>query len=165
MLQKNCVRSYVHKPDCLIISLRKNNPTSEERLTIEYQFRKNEILNVYLDRKTAATLNGYSNSGALDNIVKNKTLSNDHYYILYDDCDEHLKNDFVNKNNDNNPLLYKNGVGQYDSNNNLIKEFACKYDCIRSLSISDKTLQKALDKKLLYNGYYYKIIGEKLSCL
>jgi hypothetical protein len=45
-LQKNCVRTYVQKPDCLIISLRKNNPNSEERLTIEYQFRKNEILNV-----------------------------------------------------------------------------------------------------------------------
>ena len=46
MLQKNCVRTYAQKPDCLIISLRKNNPISEERLTIEYQFRKNEILNV-----------------------------------------------------------------------------------------------------------------------
>jgi hypothetical protein len=45
-LQKNCVRTYVQKPDCLIISLRKNNPNSDERLTIEYQFRKNEILNV-----------------------------------------------------------------------------------------------------------------------
>jgi hypothetical protein len=45
-LQKNCVRTYVQKPDCLIISLRKNNPDSDERLTIEYQFRKNEILNV-----------------------------------------------------------------------------------------------------------------------
>jgi len=45
-LQRNCVRTYVEKPDCLIISLRKNNPFSEERLTIEYQFRRNEISNV-----------------------------------------------------------------------------------------------------------------------
>jgi hypothetical protein len=36
----------VQRADCLIISLRKNNPNGEERLTIEYQFRKNEILNV-----------------------------------------------------------------------------------------------------------------------
>lgn len=126
---------------------------------------KTQILNVYLDRKTASISNGYSNSGALDNIVKNKTLSNDHYYILYEDCDEDIKNEFVNKNNDNNPLLYKNGVGQYDSNNNLIREFACKYDCIRSQSISDKTLAKTLEKNIMYNGYYYRMIGEKLSCL
>lgn len=45
-IQKNCVRTYAQRSDCLIISLRKNNPISEERLTIEYQFRKNEILNV-----------------------------------------------------------------------------------------------------------------------
>jgi len=125
---------------------------------------KTEILNVYLDRKTASISNGYDNSGSLDNVVKNKTLSNNNYYILYDECDEDLKQEFIIKNNGE-PLLYKNGVGQYDSNNNLIREFACKYDCIRSQSISDKTLAKTLEKNIMYNGYYYRMIGEKLSCL
>ena len=60
------------------------------------------------------------------------------------------------------PLLYKNGIGQYDQENNLFKEFACKYDCIKSLSMSDKTLAKALDKNILYQGYFYKSIGSKL---
>ena len=124
---------------------------------------KTKILNVYLDRKSAAILNNYNNSGALDNVVKNKTISNDSYYLLYDECCEELKYDFINLINGD-ILLYKNGVGQYDINNNLIKEFSCKYACIKYLSISDKTLQKALDKKLLYNGYYYKMIGDKLSC-
>jgi hypothetical protein len=126
---------------------------------------KTEILNVYLDRKTAATLNGYNSNSGLDNVVKNKTLSNGFYYLLYDECDEDLKYEFINKNNNNEPLLYKNGVGQYDVNNNIIREFSCKYDCIRTLSISDKTLTKALEKNIMYNGYYYKMIGEKLSCL
>jgi prophage antirepressor-like protein len=43
---------------------------------------KSEIINVYLDRKTAAQLNGYQSSSALDNPVKNGTISNGHYYIL-----------------------------------------------------------------------------------
>jgi hypothetical protein len=124
---------------------------------------KTEILNVYLDRKTASTLNGYKSISALDNIVKNKTLSNGFYYLLYDECAEEVKYEFINKNGVG-PLLYKNGVGQYDINNNLIREFICKYDCIRSLSISDKTLTKALEKNIMYNGYYYKMIGSKLSC-
>ena len=124
---------------------------------------KTQILNVYLDRKTASISNGYANSGSLDNVVKNKTLSNNNYYILYDECDEDLKQEFIIKNNGE-PLLYKNGVGQYDSNNNLIREFACKYDCIRSQSISDKTLAKTLEKNIMYNGYYYRMIGEKLKC-
>ena len=43
-----------------------------------------EIINVYLDRKTAAVQNGYKSHSALDNPVKNKTIANDYYYILYD---------------------------------------------------------------------------------
>ena len=121
---------------------------------------QSEILNVYLDRKTAANYNGYKSSSALDNPVKNNTLFNGHYYVLYDSCNEELREKFEEINGV--PLLYKNGVGQYDLNNKLIKEFSCKYDCIRALKMSDKTLAKALNKNIPYNNYYYKELGEKI---
>ena len=124
---------------------------------------KTEIINVYLDRKTASHFNGYESSSALDNHVKNNSLTKGYYYKLYNDCDENLKDNFVEKNKGD-PLLYKNGVGQYDSTNNLIKEFECKYECIKQLKISDKTLAKALDKPILYQNCYYKNIGSKLKC-
>ena len=124
---------------------------------------KTEILNVYLDRKTAAVDNGYSISG-LDTHVKKGSHTQGFYYILYDNCDDILKTNFVEKNNGNEPLLYKAGVGQYDSNNYLIKEHICKYDCIRNLCISDKTLAKALDKPVMYNTNFFKTIGSKTKC-
>ena len=120
---------------------------------------KTEILNVYIDRKTACRYNNYQSLSALDNPVKNETISNGHYYLLYENCDDELCDDFIEKYGE--PLLYKDGVGQYDSNNNLIQEFVCKYDCIKKLKISDKTLAKALDKNVLYNQYYFKSIGIK----
>jgi hypothetical protein len=122
---------------------------------------KTGILNVYLDRKTASQLNGYQSSSALDNPVKNNTITNGHYYTLYDNCEEELINDFEDKNGT--PLLYKNGIGQYDLNNNLVQEFSCKYDAIRELKISDKTLAKALINNVPYNNYYYKELGSKLN--
>jgi len=122
---------------------------------------KSEILNVYLDRKTAAELNGYQNSSALDNPVKNNTITNGNYYTLYDKCEQNLIQNFEEKYGQ--PKLYKNGVGQYDVNNNLVKEFGCKYDCIRELKMSDKTLHKSLQNNIPYNNYYYKEIGAKLS--
>ena len=122
---------------------------------------KNEILNVYLDRKTAANLNGYSSSYALDVPVKKYTISNGHYYKLYEYCNEELINNYETKHGT--PILYKNGIGQYDLESNLVKEFTCKYDCIKILSISDKTLTKALEKKLPYNGHFFKELGSKLS--
>jgi phage anti-repressor protein len=124
---------------------------------------KTEILNVYLDRKTAAISNGYVSNSALDNPVKNSTITNGNYYMLYEKCDDHLKTDFTYRNNGE-PLLYKDGIGQYDMNQKLIREFICKYDCIKILHISDKTLAKALDKKVSYNGHYFNYIGSKTQC-
>jgi len=126
---------------------------------------KKEILNVYLDRKTAALSNGYISSSALDNPVKNKTLSKGFYFMLYSECDQKLIEHFEMKNN-RKPLLYKNGIGQYNMNNELVREFSCKYDCLRELKMSDKTLKKALDTGCAYNNYYYKELGSKLQvCL
>jgi prophage antirepressor-like protein len=124
---------------------------------------KTTILNVYLDRKTASHFNGYESSSALVNPVKNFTLAKGFYYMLYDYCDPILKESFQTKYGE--PILYKNGVGQYDIQNNLVKEFVCKYDCIKKLSISDKTLEKAIDKNIQYNGYFYKSLGSKLQFL
>ena len=44
--QRNCVRSYSERADCLIFSIRKGSTDGDERITVEYQYRKNEILNV-----------------------------------------------------------------------------------------------------------------------
>jgi len=125
---------------------------------------KTKILNVYIDRKTAAHCNGYESSG-LDIPVKKSTISRGFYYKLYDDCDEELRTTFeLELNNGECPLLYRNGVGQYDAQGKIVRVHACKYDCIRTLKISDKTLAKALSKNIEYNGFYFKEIGEKLKC-
>jgi prophage antirepressor-like protein len=124
---------------------------------------KSEIVNVYLDRKTAAHFNGYESMSALDTPVKNFTLTKGCYYKLFDDCDEMVKNNYIQIQSE--PVLYKNGVGQYDSSNNLIREFICKYDCIKQMQMSDKTLTRALNKQDQYNGYYFKELGSKLKTL
>ena len=94
-------------------------------------------------------------------IIKNISLTNGHYYMLYDKYDDELKDNFVQKYGE--PLLYKDGVGQYNVENMLIAEFVCKHDCIKQLKMSDKTLSKALDKNILYNNCYFKSVGSKLK--
>lgn len=74
---------------------------------------------------------------------------------------ENLKKNFEEKIGE--ILLYKNGVGQYDLQQKIVREFACKYDCIKSLAMSDKTLAKVLDKNS-YNSFYYNSLGSKLVC-
>jgi hypothetical protein len=125
---------------------------------------KTEIRNVYIDRKTAAHFNGYESASALDNSVKQFTLAKGFYYKLYDQCDEALQIAFEQKIKGK-PLLYKNGVHQCDLQNVIVREFECKYDCMKALSMSDKTLTKALTKGIQYNGHIFKEVGSKLKCI
>jgi len=124
---------------------------------------KTEILNVYLDRKVASLSNSFQSHSALDNPVKKFSITNGFYYCLYDTCSEELKKKFVEKNKGE-PILYKNGIGQYDINNKLIKEFVSKFDCERKLGISDKSMNKALEKNIAYNNNNFKRLPEKIKC-
>ena len=124
---------------------------------------KTQILNVYLDRKTAALENDYKSSSALDNPVKNGTITNGFIYMLYNNCDNNLREDFEENNGE--IILYKDGIGRYDSQNSLVNEFTSKEDCCLFLKMSDRTLKKALETKQLYNNYYYKGLGYKIKIL
>ena len=104
--------------------------------------------------------NNYESSSALDNPVKNEKQTNGHYYMLYEDCSHDLKTGFTHK-----PVLYKDGVGQFDQDSKLIREFVCKFDCIKQLKMSDKSLAKALDTNTMYNNHYFRRIGSKLQCI
>jgi prophage antirepressor-like protein len=124
---------------------------------------KTEIVNVYIDRKTAAHFNGFNSTSALDTPVKNFIMIKGFYYKLYDDCDENLRLIFEEKYRQ--PFLFKQGVGQYNIDGSLLREFACKYDCLRQLKMSDKTLRKALDNDTKYNNCYFKSLESRLKMI
>ncbi len=44
--QHNCVRTYSEKPHCIIFSVRKGSSDGDERMTIEFQYRKRQLINV-----------------------------------------------------------------------------------------------------------------------
>ena len=59
-------------------------------------------------------------------------------------------------------MCYRNGIHQCNLQNEIVREFECKYDCIKTLLMSDKTLAKALAKGVQYNGHIFKEAGSKL---
>ena len=120
---------------------------------------KTEILNVYIDRKTAAVKNEYGHS-SLDTPVKNGTIANGFYYMLLDSCEDDIKAKWMEQHGE--CILYRDGIGQFDSNKQLIREFVCKYDCTNQLKIGQKTMAKVLDKEIMYDKCFYRSLGEKL---
>jgi prophage antirepressor-like protein len=148
----------------VIVSIEKTKDTRTQNIgyIAKLNKEKTEILNVYLDRKNASSINGYKSESGLDTCVKKFTLSNGHYYLLYESCEEELKEKFIAKYGK--PVLYKNGVGQFDTNGIMTREFTCKYDFSRGdFKIAEKTLEKCLNKNLVFNNYSYRHIGSKLK--
>lgn len=123
---------------------------------------QSEILNVYLDRKTAAIMNGYDSSSALDVPVKKGTITKGHVYKLFSECEN--KDKFIEKYGKD-LLLYKNGFGVFDTAGNLIREYSSRYDCIRFEKISDKTIAKSMEKNIPYKDLVFKNLGEKVCFL
>jgi hypothetical protein len=120
---------------------------------------KTEILSIYINRKTAAKCNNYPCISSLDNVVKNGTLKDNHYYQLFEECDVALQNKWKALKGDT--VLYQDGIGQY-KDGTLITEFISRHDCVSKAGISQKSLAKVLDKDLKYNDYYFKSLGEKV---
>lgn len=121
---------------------------------------KSEILNVYIDRKTASRLNGYAIAN-LSKKIENTESYNGCYFIVYNQCDVKLKNDFIKKYGE--PFLYKNGIGQYDTTGNLVKEFISKISCYTELKIAHRTLNLYLDNGNTYKDFVYKVLPPKIQ--
>ena len=149
----------------IIHGIQPTRPTIPKNMDYIAKINKDqdEILNVYLDRKTAALMNGYS-FGGVNNPVKNGTITQGHYYKFYSDCHETLVENFEEKYGK--PiLLYKAGFGMFaETTGQLVKEFKHKYDCMLSEKMSDKTLAKAMREDKAYNGFKYKELPPRLSC-
>ena len=120
---------------------------------------KTEILTIYINRKTAAKCNNYPCISSLDNVVKNGTLKDNHYYQLFEECDVALQNKWKELKGDT--VLYQDGIGQY-KDGILITEFVSRFDCVSKAGISQKSLAKVLDRDIKYKDYYFKSLGEKL---
>lgn len=84
--------------------------------------------------------------------------------MIYDTIDENIRNEFLKEKSIKDLLLYKSGIGKYDSNGVLLQEFRSKQHCQQELKIGEKSLNKALLSGNSYNCFIYKNLEEKLSC-
>jgi hypothetical protein len=144
-------------------------PTRPTRMQIlgyiaKLNTEKTEILNVYLDRKTAAKCNGYISNSALDNPVKLGTVARGFVYVLYEKCADELKQSFMQRATGGRPVvLFVDGIGQYDGQQQLVREFSCKYECVKQIGISDKTLTKSIERNEPYHNMYYRRLGQRVK--
>lgn len=142
------------------LDLQNGELPNQYRYVAKLNMKKTKILNVFIDTKTTSLSNGY-HMHALDKNVKKKKLFDNHYYIFYNECDNRLKENF----SDMFCPLYRNGIGQYDSEGNFIQEYVSKRHCCKQLRMCDKKLNKVIKNAILYKAFTFKVLPDRTQMI
>lgn len=151
--------NYEHETPRPTVDLKKQTPVLD--YIVKLNQNKTEIINIYLDRKTASLQNGHTSCARLDAYVKNGISLGGYYYCLLQNVSQELIQDFKNKLNIREIVLSKEIIGKYDLQNELVKEYRSKNDLLKNSEIGNKSLTKALFSGSPYKSFYYKNLGSR----
>lgn len=121
---------------------------------------KDKIVNVFCDQKAAAEDRKFSSGGAVSNAIKRESVSGGHYFKMWDDCSQELKDEFLLDNELPEKRIPINGkkIEQlHPITNQVIKVFTSFEDVIKDFRVSRQTLKSACNFDIICKGYKWKL--------
>jgi prophage antirepressor-like protein len=134
--------------------------TTRRDLLARLNLDKTKILEVYPSQKHAAIAMKHNSPSAICKALKLETLSQGHYWKFYDDCDERLKNDYI-QNGGIIPEVAKTisgakSIKQIDyETKKVIQTYSTIKDVQVKYNISRASLKSAIENKSPHNGFYW----------
>ena len=114
------------------------------------------IVSVFQDQKAAALDRKFSSSASISSAIRLQRKSGGHYFVMYDDCDQALKDAFL-KNHTLPPPAKRTNSQSIDQlhpiTNQLIQTFASISDVQKALHLSRRSIAKALEEGGIVKGY------------
>ena len=134
--------------------------TSRRDLIARINLDKNKIIEVYPSQKEASIAMKLKSPASLCSAIKNDTLSQGHYWKFYDDCDEDLKDNFIQNGgiipDVEKPISRAKAIQQIHP---FTKEVLETFDTIKEVQVKFKmsrdSLKKAIENKTPHNGFYW----------
>ena len=121
---------------------------------------KDKIVNVFCDQKAAAEDRKFSSGGAVSNAIKRESVSGGHYFKMWDNCSQELKDEFLLDNELPEKRIPINGkkIEQlHPITNQVIKVFTSFEDVIKEFRVSRQTLKSACNFDIICKGYKWKL--------
>lgn len=120
---------------------------------------KNNIIKVFCDQKEATKDRKFNSSSSISNAIKRNSISSGHYFIMWNDCSDELKRNYLKYNKlpekrINNNTIQLNQI--HPINKNILKTYTCIEDIVKEFKISRKTLKNACEYDLLIGGFNWK---------
>jgi prophage antirepressor-like protein len=121
---------------------------------------KDKIVNVFSDQKDAAKDRKFVGGAAISNAIKRESASGGHYFVMWDNCSDELKDKYLLENNLPDKKVAVNGIRieqVHPITNKIIKEYVSFEDVIKEFKVSRKTLKSACDYDIICKGYKWKL--------
>lgn len=116
-------------------------------------------MNVFCDQKAAMEDRKFTSTASISNAMKKQTISGGHYFMLWMNCDEELKIDYLKNNNLPEKRINKTTIQVeqlHPITSVFIKKFTRLEDVVKEYRISRKTLRNACSYDLVLKGYKWR---------
>lgn len=121
---------------------------------------KSKIINVFCDQKAAGIDRKFTSSASIANAIKRNSISSGHYFMIWDDCSQELKDEYLLENDLPKKRNHINGkkIEQlHPITNQVIKEYVSFEDVIKEFRISRQSLKSAFNYDIICKGYKWKL--------
>lgn len=120
---------------------------------------KDKIVKVFCDQKEAGIDRKFTSSASIANAIRRQSQSGGHYFMMWDDCNEELKQKYLELNELPTKRVAINGVEieqLHPLNKNVIKVYSSYEDVIKEFKIARKTLKSACEFDIISKGYKWR---------
>lgn len=120
---------------------------------------KDKIMNVFPDAKTASADRKFKNGAAISKAIKKGTQSGGHYFKMWFDCDESLKDDFLAVCSLPEPAIAKNAYvveKLHPINDSVVQTYYSATSITKELRCGRKAVLDAIESGGVFKGYKWK---------
>lgn len=121
---------------------------------------KNKIENVFPDSKDAAKDRKFRSGAPISKAIRQGTQSGGHYFKMWFDCDDEMKEAYLKNNTLPIKSVPSNGITiekLHPVNKQVVETFASINDIQKSLRCGRKLIKDAIDLEHVCKGYYWQI--------
>jgi hypothetical protein len=120
---------------------------------------KSKIVNVFCDQKAAAEDRKFTSSASVSNAIKRGSVSGGHYFMMWHDCNQELKDEYLKTNTLPQKRVAVNGVQVeqlHPITNEVLKYYPSCEDVVKEYKISRQTLKSAIEYSYIVKGYKWR---------
>lgn len=121
---------------------------------------KNKIENVFPDSKEAAKDRKFRSGAPISKAIRQGTQSGGHYFKMWFDCDDELKEEYLKNNTLPIKSIPNNAITiekLHPVNKEVIETFASINDIQKSLRCGRKLIKDAIELENVCKGYYWRL--------